>query len=37
MGDLPQEDAQSVARLNTHQYLRQILRHHLLVKKISKG
>jgi hypothetical protein len=37
MGDLPQEDDQSVARLGTHQHLHQSLPHHLLIKNLARG
>jgi hypothetical protein len=37
MGNLPQEDDRSVARLSTHRHHRQSLPHQLLIKKISKG
>jgi hypothetical protein len=37
MGNLPQEDDRSVARLSTRQHLRQSLTHHLLRKKLARG
>jgi hypothetical protein len=37
MGNLPQEDDRSVARLSTHQHLRQSLPHHLLIKNLARG
>jgi hypothetical protein len=37
MGNLPQEDEQSIARLCTHQHLRQSLPHHPLIKILAMG
>jgi hypothetical protein len=37
MGDLPQEDDWHIVRLSTHQYLRQILLHHPLIKILARG
>jgi hypothetical protein len=37
MGNLPQEDDRSIARLRTRQHLRQSLPHQLLIKKLAKG
>jgi hypothetical protein len=37
MGNLPQEDDWSVARLSNHQYLRQSLPHQLLIKNLARG
>jgi hypothetical protein len=37
MGNLPQEDDRSVARLSIHQHLRQSLPEHLLIKIIARG
>jgi hypothetical protein len=36
MGNLPQEDDRSVARLRTHQNPRQSLLHHLLIKILAR-
>jgi hypothetical protein len=37
MGNLPQEDDQSVARLSTHRHHRQSLPHQLLIKNLERG
>jgi hypothetical protein len=37
MGNLPQEDDRSVARLSTHHHHRQSLSHQLLIKKLVRG
>jgi hypothetical protein len=37
MGNLPQEDDQSIARLSTHRHHRHCLPHQLLIKNLARG
>jgi hypothetical protein len=37
MGNLPQEDDRSIARLSTHRHHRHRLPHELLVKNLARG
>jgi hypothetical protein len=37
MGNLPQEDVRSVARLSTHHHHRHNLPHQLLIKNLARG